>query len=247
MEHRLFDKRLIKQAAENTDEALTARYQKGEKHVINELLTRHKDLIQYKVNGYRQMPVPQPAIYAQGLRILAMAAQKYDQSSGYKFRTFLESHLKGLNRYAHSNKNILHFPENKMLRIKRYQAVSELLSQQYGKEPSEYQISDALGWSIPEVREFKAKLGQRELAASGLDNLVGTKEEAEKVQSQKLEAAEFMYYSLTPPEKEVYDLATGKHGKQQLKTDAEIAAVTNLSPSKVNRIRKELARRIQGH
>lgn len=245
MDNSFIDSRLLKQAAENTDEALVAQYQGGNLAVINELLARNKDLIGYKANAFRAIPIPQPALYGEGLRILAVSAQKYDPESKVKFRTFLESHLKGLHRYAHSNKNVLHFPENKMLKIKKYQSVSDLLSQQYGRQPSDWQMSDALGWSIPEVKEFRSKLSQRELASSGLDNVVGTQQQSEMVQSRQIEKAEFLYYGLTPIEKLVYDYAKGEHGKTKLKTDLDIARVTRLSPSKVNRIRKNLAKQIQ--
>ena len=73
----------------------------------------------------------------------------------------------------------------------------------------------------------------------------GIEQRDSAVHSQKIEAAEFLYYSLTPEKKMVFDYALGRHGKPKLHTDAQISAATRLSPSKVNRIKKELARKIQ--
>lgn len=241
----IFDRKLIKQALDTTDEALTEKYKAGDNAALNELINRHKDLVKFKVGGHAKTPVPTPAVYGQGLKILSTAAKRFDPASEVKFRTFLESNLKGLNRYVHQNKNLLHFPANKMEKIRKYKEVQDMLSQQYGYAPTDFQMSDALGWSIPEVREFRVKLRQGELAASGLDNVVGREQEDEAVRARREERAEFLYHTLTPEEKVVYDYALGRHGKPKLKTDAEIAVRTRLSPSKVNRIRKSLARKIQ--
>lgn len=241
----IFDEAFKKLAAENTDEALVVKYQKGELSVINELASRHEDLIDYKAGGLRSVPVPMPALVGEGLKILASSARRFKPGAGAQFRTFLESNLRGLNRYAHENKNVLHFPENKRLLISKYKAAVEQLTNQTGRTPADWQIADALGWSVPEIAKFKSKLDQRELAASGLENLVGSQQEDEAVVSQKQEAAEFMYYSLTNEEKSVYDYALGRHGKMKLRTDGEIARVTGLNPSKVNRIRLRLGSKIQ--
>ena len=241
----IFDEAFKKLAAENTDEALVAKYQKGELSVINELARRHQDLINYRAGGLRGVPVPMPALEGEGLKILASSARRFEVKAGTRFRTFLESNLRGLNRYAHENKNVLHFPENKRLLISKYKTAVESLTNQLGRTPADWQVADELGWSVPEITKFKAKMSQRELAASGLENLVGSKQEDEAVVSRKQEAAEFLYYSLTNEEKMVYDYALGRHGKMKLRTDGEIAKVTGLNPSKVNRIRKNLASRVQ--
>ena len=241
----IFDDKLKKLAFDTTDEALVAKYQQGDTKALNELIDRHKDLIKYKVQGFRSVPVPIPAVYGEGLKILSVAARQFNPEANVKFRTFLDSNLRGLNRYTHKHKNVLHFPENKMLKITKFKEVSDLLSQQYGRPPSDWQLADALGWAIPEVKETRRKLSQRELAASQLENVVGRKQEDDSIIARHNETAEFLYYSLTPEQKMVFDYALGRHGKPKLKTDAMIATRTGLSPSKVNRIRKDLAKKIQ--
>ena len=78
-----------------------------------------------------------------------------------------------------------------------------------------------------------------------MNNVIGKEQTDDAIRSKHEETAEFLYFSLPNNEKMVCDYALGRHGKRALKTDAEIAVVTGLSPSKVNRIRKDLARRIQ--
>ena len=241
----IFDKELLKQAIDATDESLIEKYKGGDNKALNTLIGRHQDLVKYKVNSHKNTPVPLPAVYGQGLKILATAAKRFEPNQDVKFRTFLESNLRGLNRYVHQNKNVLHFPANKMEKIRNFKQVHDLLSQQMGHEPSDWQMSDALGWSIPDVKEFRIKLRQGELASSGLDNVVGREQEDDSVRARREERSEFLYHTLTETEKKVYDFALGRHNKPKLKTDAQIAMRTGLSPSKVNRTRKELARKIQ--
>lgn len=235
----------LKKVAEDNDASLVTQYQSGDNKALNELIRRHDDLLKFRTSRYKNMPVPLPAVYGQSMKILANAAQRFDPNQDVKFRTYLESNLKGLNRYSHQNKNVLHFPQNKMENIAKFKEAADLLSQQYGRPPTDWQLSDALGWSIPEIREFRRKLAQGELAASGLTNVVGKEQDIEALQARSEERAEFLYFTLTPEQKLVYDLALGRHGRPKLNTDADIAKVTKLSPSKVNRIRKDLARKIQ--
>lgn len=241
----IFNQKLIKQALADTDEALVQQYKNGDDKALNELIRRHEDLLKLKSNAFSKVPVPLPAIYGHSIKLLAIAAKNFEPSSGVKFRTFLESNLRGLNRYAHKHKNVLSFPQHKLMAITKFKEVQDILSKQYGQPPADWQLADALGWSIPDVKEMKTKLSQRELAASGLDNVTGREQEADAVRSKFVETSELLYFGLTNEQKMVFDYSLGKHGKPKLKTDAQIALVTGLSPSKINRIRKDLAHKIQ--
>jgi len=180
----IFDSKLLKQAQEASDEGLVTQYKAGNKAALNELISRHQDLLKMKSNAFSKVPVPMPAIYGHSMQLLAIAANNFDPASGVRFRTFLETNLRGLNRYTHKNKNVLSFPQHKLMAITKFKEVQELLSQQYNQAPTDWQLADALGWSIPDVKEMKSKLAQKELAASGLENAVGKEQEDDALRSR---------------------------------------------------------------
>lgn len=237
--------RFLKMAMADTDEALAVEAAKGNTQALNTLISRHKDLLTIKSNAFANVPVPPPAVFAHSMKLLAISAKNYDPASGVKFRTFLESNLRGLNRFVHKHKNVLSFPQHKLMAITKFKEVSDMLASRYGHPPADWQLADALGWSIPDIQEMRRKLAQKEFAASGLENNVGKEQEADAVRSRFAETAELLYFGLTQEQKMVFDYSLGRHGKPKLKTDAQIAHVTGLSPSKINRIRKDIAIKLQ--
>lgn len=240
-----FSSKDLKYLHEQSDEHLVQQYQAGSKQALNALLTNHQNNLQFQTRRrVGRSPVPIPAVHGQAMKILVSAANSYDQGSGVQFKTFLDSHLRGLNRFVNTVKSAVHLPENKSLRISKFKEVERLLEANHGNPPTDAIMADALGWSIPDVQAIRRKLSQKELAASGLDNYVSLREEREQEESLQLQNAEFVYFALPPKEKEVYDYLTGRHGKTRLKTDALIAQKTRLTPSQVYQIRKRIGRRI---
>jgi len=237
--------KLIKAAMADTDEALAVEAAKGDTRALNTLIERHKDLLTLKSNGFANVPVPMAAVLGHSMKLLAVTTKNYDPAAGVKFRTFLESNLRGLNRFVHKHKNVLSFPQHKLMAIAKFKEVGDMLASRFGHPPTDWQLADALGWSIPDIQEMRRKLSQKEFAASGLENNVGKEQEADAVRSRYIETAELMYFGLTSEQKMVFDYSLGRHGKPKLKTDAQIANVTGLSPSKINRIRKDIAIKLQ--
>lgn len=232
--------------ASDDDRALTRRVQNGDTAALNRLIQKYKHVLDSQVR-YRTygVPVPVPAIAGKAMQILAQAAKAYDPNSTAAFPTFLESHLRGLNRVVHTAKNVVHLPENKSLQISRYQSAFRELQVNNRRDPSIQEISDYLGWSIPIVEAIQTKLNQKEFAASGLNAVVGRDEELAQVDSRRNQAAEFLYATLPSIEKAVFDYAVGGHGKPKLSTDAEIGLKVGLHPGKVNRIRKDISAKIK--
>lgn len=232
---------------DNSDTALIMKYQRGDNSALNELINRHKDLLFAKSRSYSNIPVPQEAVSGHAMTILASAAKNFDPKSGVQFRTFLDRHLKGLNRYVHRHKNALHFPDAKGLMITKYQEAVADMTRRYGHVPPDFIIADSLGWSVADINQIKTQLSRRELAASGLDNLSSKADDLDAAISSKEQVAEFVYHGLPEQDKAIYDYALGRHGKPQIATDAEIAKKLQLTLSKVNRTRKDIARLINKH
>lgn len=220
------------------DDALVARAKRGDTEALNELLDRHKDLLQRKAAVFSAAPIPNSVIYGQAIRLLRAAIERYQPSAGVKFRTFLENTVR-LNRFTTQYKNVARIPEHRALLIKRYIAAKKILEAQNDREPTVTEMADALHWSVNDVAKMEQALNRRELAASGMefDQLSG--------QSDRFkETAEFLYFGLTPEEQLVYDYSLGAHGKRRITDVREMAKVTGLSTDRIYTIKKKIARQL---
>lgn len=223
-----------------TDIGLVERAQAGDHTALNQLIVNHKDLIDVTVAKYRKAPIPIPAIEGEAIKLLTVAVQKFNPAAGASFRTYLETTLRGTNRYVNSNKNVARIPEHRLLRIRHFETVKSLLRAQLGREPGIDELSDQLGWSLPEVAAMDKALKQKDLAEMDFVS-TGKKEQLE---SKIVETAEFLYGSLLPEEQLVYDYSIGTHGKPKLSSIAEIAKKTNMSPDRVYKITRNITRKI---
>lgn len=225
------------------DDDLVRKAKHGDSHAINELIRMNRDLIDVKVGNYRKAPVPAAAVEGEALSLFLTALEKYDPASGANFRTYFEHMLRGLNRYVNSNKNIARIPENKFLRMRHYMSLRSLLVAQYNRQPTIDELSDELGWSKTDVAAMEQALKQKDLAAFDFEE----QGKAKQLESRLYETSEFLYASLTPQEKQIYDYSLGSHGKPVITSVSDLAKKTGLSTDQVYKIRRQLTERISRH
>jgi hypothetical protein len=230
----------LRDAKLNSDSELVRRAKAGDSRSLNELVTRHKDLLEIRTNQFRQAPIPTPAIFGESIRLVRVAVQQYRPESGIQFRTFLEATLRGLNRYVNSNKRVDRVPEHRSLQIGRYKAIKSLVKADKSREPTADELADELGWSLKDVLEMEKILRQGTYAASGISNLSVSNTMA----SRQAETVDLMYVTWTPEEKLVFDYSLGAHGKAATSSVVEIAKNINTTTDKVYRIRRQLAKKL---
>jgi DNA-directed RNA polymerase sigma subunit (sigma70/sigma32) len=223
-----------------TDLGLVEKAKAGDYVALNQLISNNRDLIDVTIAKYRKAPIPTPAIEGEVLRLLTVAVQKFDPHAGANFRTYLETILRGTNRYVNSNKNVARIPEHRMLRIRHYETIKSLLKAQTNREPTIDELADQLGWSMSDVSAMDKALRQKDLAE--MDFVTGGAKE--QLESRLTETAEFLYSGLLPEEQLVYDYSIGRHGKPKISSIAEIARKTGLTPDRVYKITRIVMQKI---
>lgn len=219
------------------DDVLVRKAKLGDTQALNQLIDRHKDLLQRKAAVFAAAPIPNSVIYGHAIRLTKLAIDRY-QPGQVKFRTFLENTVR-LNRFTNQYKNVARIPEHRALLIKRYLAAKKILEAQKDREPSVTEIADALKWSVTDVTKMEQAVNRRELAASGM--------QFDQISNQSdrfKETAEFLYFGLTAEEQLVYDYSLGAHGKRQIKDVKQMAQTTGLSTDRIYAIKKKLAQRL---
>lgn len=225
-------------AAEKNDFQLMRAAQNGDRDAMNQILRQYMPVIKKEARkkGMGRAPIPPMAILGEGIRLAVSAINSFDNTKGAAFETHLTSNLRALQRYINTNKRIDRVPDNKNLQLPKYRAVKALLKAEKGREPTRYEMSDALGWPVSQVMDLEKALTQGTYAASGLNNI---QDQQQAINDRLKETVDMSYYTWPAEKQLVFDYTFGMHGKQMLEVP-QIIKETGLSQAKVYRIRKQL-------
>ena len=195
--------------------------------------------------------IPQSVFKLEAAQQFHDALERYNPDKGAKLNTYLYSTLQDkLKRVNFKYQKLARQPERAKAGVYHHNIFHNeklFLEDKLGREASTQELSDALDWSVPQIESF-LKEDRRDLSLNAeLENVAtfdeGSADEAELAMH---------YYDMSPEEQLVFDHTSGLHGKQKIlkknQKEAdwkEIARVTGLSESKVQKIRKKLANRIR--
>jgi DNA-directed RNA polymerase specialized sigma subunit len=222
------------------DSALIEAARKGDFAAKNTLLAKYQPTIGWIIRRWSRTPVPASAIQGEAMKLFLQAIDRYDPKEGVLFKTFMETQLRGLNRYVNSNKNVARVPEHRMFQIRRYQNAKSLLTAQKDREPTEDEMSDHLGWSQQQTRMMDTALSRGALALSESEERGFT--DPATSYSRFGETFDFLYWQMSPEEKLIYDRSLGAHGKKKIESVAEMAKVTGVPADKIYAIKRKLAK-----
>jgi DNA-directed RNA polymerase specialized sigma subunit len=226
--------------AADPDLNLILRAKRGDFAARNELLAKYKPNIDMLIRRWSRAPVPTAAIQGEAMKLLLLAADRYDPSSGVLFKTFMETQLRGLYRYVNAHKNVARVPEHRVLQIRRFQNAKSLLEAQKDREPTHDEMADHLGWGLQQVQMMDTALSRGAFALSESEE----RNFADPINfyGRMGETLEFLYFQMSPDEKLVYDYSLGAHGKPKISSVADISRRTGLSTDKVYAIKRKMAK-----
>ena len=224
------------------DLQLILRAKRGDFTARNELLRKYRVNIDKLIRRWTRAPVPVAAIQGEAMKLLLLAADKYDPNAGVLFKTFMETQMRGLYRYVTTHKNVARAPEHRALEIRRFQNAKSLLEARKDREPTHDEMADHLGWSQQQVTMMDTALSRGALSLA---------ESEERGFSDPIsyynrmgETFEFLYFKMTPEEKIIYDRSLGAHGKRKIKSVAEMSRVTGIPTDRIYAIKRKLAQEV---
>jgi RNA polymerase primary sigma factor len=167
-------------------------------------------------------------------RLLALdAMNKYDPKRS-RLRSHLLSHMQGLRRINRQQGQVISVPERIILESQKLKSATQELADNLGREPTDAEISDNLGISIPrilKIRKYQPGLstGQAETLDPMSGGIAGKIPGDTSAQDLWLQV---VHQDLNPIDQQILEMTLGLNGKRKY-SNLEIAKALNRTPAAI--------------
>ncbi len=237
---------------------LSRRAKAGDERARQRLIEKNLRLVVSVAKKYRGYGLPFEDLIQEGNIGLMKAVEKYDPDRGFRFSTYATWWIRqAVQRSVIDKGRTIRVPVHMAERIRKMgRAFGELLSE-YGRDPTEEEIAERLGWSVEEVRaatratpdatSLNKTLGAEEGAAELMDIVedVHAPETPDTV-IQEMETAGLWAAVGRLPERARYVLVRryGLDGREK-STLADLAEELDLSRERIRQIQSEAEKLLQ--
>lgn len=149
---------------------------------------------------------------AEGKRLAVEAFQTYDPNQGTALSTYVAGRLPKLSRMVYANQNTARLSETQALLFHSYNRGKADLTDRHGREPTQMELADHLGWAPKKLTTFQRQVNRKEFIES--EDHPDTVEPDDHL-------TDFVYHDLTPQQQKIFEYKTGYLGSPRL-SGAEI-------------------------
>ena len=238
---------------------LTCRVRKGEAFALDKLVKANLRFVITIANQYQGQGLPLEDLISEGNLGLMKAAQRFDETRGFKFISYAvwwirQSILQALAEQT----RMVRLPMNRIGAIHKAGKVVEKLQRQHGREPSLHEVADRLEMTDYEVADIlKTSLQhlslekplKQEDGGSLLDVLENERDASPDdflMQESLKEEIHNILVTLKPREAEIIRLSFGLVGERALNLE-EIGKYFKLTRERIRQIKDKALRRIRHH
>jgi DNA-directed RNA polymerase sigma subunit (sigma70/sigma32) len=144
---------------------------------------------------------------AEAKRLAVEAFETYDPNQGAALSTYVASRLPKLSRITYATQNTARLSETKNLLFHTYYTANNDLRERHGREPTNEELADHLGWSPKKLEKFQRQSQRKEFIES---------EDHPDAEDAEDHLVDFIYHDLTPLQKSIFEYSTGYQGKEKL-------------------------------
>lgn len=190
-----------------TDTELWRQWKKTKNPVdLQRLLTQMNPIILREVNKWAPS-MSRSYLESEGKRLAVEAFESYDPNQGTALSTYVASRLPKLSRVVYATQNTARLSETKNLLFHTYFTAANDLRERHGREPTNDELADHLGWSPKKLERFQRQSQRKEFVES---------EDHPDAEDAEDHLVDFIYHDLTPLQKSIFEYSTGYQGKPKL-------------------------------
>lgn len=139
----------------------------GDKKALKNLVNNLKPIIQSettKLSG----SLPASALKGEVVSWAIRAIKDYDPTKGTKLSTHVYNWTRKAKRLNYTYQNIANMGEDKQLQYGKYNLAATNLEEELGREPTDKELGQRLGWTEKEVGKYKGLLFQDHVESGNL-------------------------------------------------------------------------------
>ncbi len=244
-------------AAEEVE--LTRRIRNGESHALEKLVKANLRFVISIAKQYQGHGLPFEDLISEGNLGLMKAAQRFDETRGFKFISYAvwwvrQSILQALAEQT----RMVRLPMNRVSAMQKVGRVFEKLQKHYEREPSMHEVAECLKMTDDDVAEvaknaarhlsldepFKQEDGNSLLDVLAIDN--DTSPDGLLMQESLKDEINKVLVTLKPREAEIIRMSFGLIGERAM-TLEEIGGYFQLTRERIRQIKENALRRLRHH
>lgn len=208
---------------------------------LQKLMKRMEGIIVVNISKWK-VRVPRSSLKAEAERLALRAFETYNpQNVGRaSLATHVNTWLQKLHSFASRYGDIGKRPEDRFAGARRFNESEYHLKTQLKRDPTAAEVADFMKLPIPEVERYRLEQVKALIERSPVEL-----SSIEAIDPIKRYAIEAVYYDLAPEEKLVYEHLLGRGGRKKTESTGAIAKLTGMTASKVSRLKKKIAEKLE--
>jgi RNA polymerase primary sigma factor len=159
--------------------SLSRRARAGDQRARKELVERNLRLVVSVAKRYRGMGLPFEDLIQEGNLGLVRAVEKFDAERGYRFSTYATWWIRqAIGRAVSDKGRAIRVPVHAGEKIRKTTRTSSQLSAELGREPTDEEVAERLGWTVDVVRDVKDAIPD---ATTSLNGALGPGEDGSEL------------------------------------------------------------------